>query len=243
MNRREVLTKAPLLIAGVSPLLRSASAQQTASLNTTVLNSMSAKLSPILPRVINKTFTRADIGVIGNQFQGLINEFERVNFDANFRNLVLRFRGTDPHFTENYVANMVWTNMRASVPTLPFSYVDSIFKKMPQYNPALPASKLQSIITSTLNQLAIQGLIPWLAQARGYMFEIYENYNPVYAQEVPDWCGIVLRILFILAQALLIASLGCWLTIVFEEICPVIKVLGYLVAILAGMLKAFLCGF
>jgi hypothetical protein len=111
---------------------------------------------------------------------------------------------------------------------------------MSQYNPALPPLKLAGIMQGSLNQLAIEGLDAYLGQVWDALQTVS---NIIYGNFfTTTTCSEIKNAIFFLSAAFVVLSGICYFTGVLTEICPLARLIGWVISFVGVLIRVMLCG-
>jgi hypothetical protein len=244
MNRRTFLTNS-LVVAGAASLdLESLFAQSAPALkfplNQSLLTSLENSVGPCITRVVNRTATGADVRLVQAQISALRTELVRVGFAPTFKYACSKFSGSDPRFSSSSVATTVTHVIQQWAPSVTYAQVDRTYLTMSQYNPALPPLKLAGIMQGSLNQLGIEGLDVYLGQVWDALQTVS---NIIYGNFfTTTTCQEIKNALFFLSAAFVVLSGICLLTGVLVEICPLVRIIAFVIGFVNVLIRTMLCG-
>jgi hypothetical protein len=246
MNRRELLIRSPLALAAASldldlnPLWAQSAPALRYPLNQSLLISLENSIGPCLTRVANGSGTGADVRLVQAQISALRTELMRVGVAPPFQYACSKFSGSDPRLSCSAVANMVTQITQQWAPSVSYIQVHRTYLTMAQYNPALPPLKQVGIMQGSLNTLAIEGLDAYLGQVWNALQTVS---NVIYGNFfTATTCSEIKYALFFLTAALVVLSGICLLTGVLVEICPLVRIIGFVVGFVGILIRAMLCG-
>jgi hypothetical protein len=239
-TRRSFLRNASLAAASLPAaglLLDSTLLQgQTTEISPTLIASVKESMQNLAYKVATKTAAASDYAAGQAQVTSLYNAMVSTNFDATFKANVAAVSGSIV-LTAASISSLVYASTSQYAPSFTYAQTQAVFGSLPEFNPSLPASVRQAMVTSMLGTLASHGAATYVQQAVAALSD------PTLGAVGLATCGDVNLLLWFFGGVLTVLGFGCLpLTDpLFAVICPALTAITLIIGVLT-IIAGIICG-